>query len=49
MGGGTVGFPILVLLLGLPAALGREFSFATQSVGMVSASVLILASGQALA
>lgn len=49
MGGGTVGFPILVLLLGLPAALGREFSFATQSVGMVSASVLILARGQALA
>lgn len=27
MGGGTVGFPILVLLFGLPAALGRDFSF----------------------
>ena len=29
MGGGTVGFPILVLLLKLPATLGRDFSFAT--------------------
>ena len=47
LGGGTVRFPILVLLLGLPVALGRDFGFATQSVGMVSASVLILARGQA--
>lgn len=43
MGGGTLGFPVLVLLLGEDAALGRDFSFAVQSVGMVSASILILA------
>jgi uncharacterized membrane protein YfcA len=42
MGGGTVGFPVLVLLFDLPATLGRDFSFAVQSVGMVSASVFIL-------
>lgn len=49
MGGGTVGFPILVLLFGLPAKLGRDFSFAVQSIGMVSASLLIIARGQPLA
>lgn len=43
MGGGTVGFPILVLLLGEPATLGRDFSFAVQSIGMTSASIFILA------
>jgi uncharacterized membrane protein YfcA len=42
MGGGTIGFPILVLLFDLPAELGRDFSFAVQSVGMVSASIFIL-------
>lgn len=42
MGGGTIGFPVLVLLLDGPASLGRDFSFAIQSVGMLSASVLIL-------
>lgn len=42
MGGGTVGFPILVLLLHEPATLGRDFSFAIQSVGMTSASIFIL-------
>lgn len=42
MGGGTVGFPILVLLFDLPAELGRDFSFAVQSIGMVSASIFIL-------
>lgn len=49
MGGGTVGFPILVLLFGLPATLGRDFSFAVQSIGMTSASIFILARRQPLA
>ncbi len=43
MGGGTVGFPILVLLFGMPASIGRDFSFAVQSIGMVSAAIFILA------
>lgn len=43
MGGGTVGFPVLVLLLDEPASLGRGFSLAVQSIGMVSASIFILA------
>ncbi len=42
MGGGTVGFPILVMLFGQPASLGRDFSFAVQSIGMTSASIFIL-------
>ncbi|HKJ17799.1 MAG TPA: sulfite exporter TauE/SafE family protein [Xanthomonadales bacterium] len=41
MGGGTVGFPVLVLLMDLPASLGRDFSSAVQSVGMTSASIYI--------
>ena len=49
MGGGTVGFPILVLLFKLPATLGRDFSFAVQSIGMTSASIFILARRQPLA
>lgn len=49
MGGGTVGFPILVLLFDQPASLGRDFSFAVQSVGMTSASLFILARRQPLA
>lgn len=49
MGGGTVGFPILVLLFDQPANMGRDFSFAVQSIGMVSASIFILARRQALA
>ena len=48
MGGGTVGFPVLVLLLELPATLGRDFSFAVQSVGMTSASIYILCRRQPL-
>jgi len=48
MGGGTVGFPVLVLLMDLPAALGRDFSFAIQAVGMTSASIYILCSRQEL-
>ncbi len=46
MGGGTVGFPILVLLFEQPAQLGRDFSFAVQSIGMVSASIFILSRRQ---
>ena len=42
MGGGTVGFPILVLLFDLPASLGRNFGLAVQSIGMTSASIYIL-------
>lgn len=43
MGGGTVGFPVLVLLFDQPASMGRNFGLAVQSVGMVSASLYILA------
>ncbi|MCA9582752.1 MAG: sulfite exporter TauE/SafE family protein [Myxococcales bacterium] len=42
MGGGTVGFPVLVLLFDLPASMGRNFGLAIQSVGMTSASIFIL-------
>lgn len=49
MGGGTVGFPILVLLFDQPAQLGRDFSLAVQSIGMVSASIFILTRRQPLA
>ncbi len=49
MGGGTVGFPILVLLFELPATLGRDFSFAVQSIGMTSAAIFILSRRQPLA
>jgi uncharacterized membrane protein YfcA len=48
MGGGTVGFPVLVLLMDLPAQLGRDFSFAVQAVGMTSASIYILCQRQEL-
>jgi len=42
MGGGAIGFPVLVLILGEPATLGRDFSLAVQSIGMTSASIYIL-------
>jgi uncharacterized membrane protein YfcA len=48
MGGGTVGFPILVLVFDHPAALGRDFGFAIQSIGMTSASIFILCTGRPL-
>jgi len=48
MGGGTVGFPVLVLMMDLPATLGRDFSMAIQSVGMTSASIYILCRRQEL-
>jgi uncharacterized membrane protein YfcA len=40
--GGTVGFPVLVYVFDHPARLGRNFSLAIQSIGMVSASIYIL-------
>ena len=49
MGGGTVGFPVLVLWFEQSATLGRDFSFAVQAVGMGSASLFILARRQPLA
>jgi len=49
MGGGTVGFPILVLLFKQSAELGRDFSFAVQSIGMVSAAIFIMSRRQPLA
>ena len=48
MGGGTVGFPVLVLLMDSPATLGRDFSFAVQAIGMTSASIWILCRRQPL-
>ena len=49
MGGGSVGFPILALLFDESVTVGRDFSFAIQSIGMVSASIFILARRQVLA
>jgi len=43
MGGGTVGFPVLVLLFEMPGSVGRNFGLAVQSIGMVSASIYIFA------
>ncbi len=48
MGGGTVGFPVLVLLFDQEAQIGRDFSFAIQSVGMTSAAILIVCLRQPL-
>lgn len=48
MGGGTVGFPVLVLLFDQPGSLGRNFGLAVQSIGMVSASIFIFSSGRTL-
>lgn len=49
MGGGTVGFPVLVLLFDQPADFGRQFSFLIQSIGMTSAAIYIFCSGRPLA
>lgn len=46
MGGGTVGFPVLVLLFELPGSLGRNFGLAVQSIGMVSATIYIFSAGR---
>ncbi len=42
MGGGTVAFPVLVLLFEMPGALGRNFGLAIQSIGMTSAAIYIM-------
>jgi uncharacterized protein len=44
-GGGAVAFPVFTLLLKIPPDAARNFSFAIQSVGMVSASLLIIGRG----
>jgi uncharacterized membrane protein YfcA len=49
MGGGTIGFPILVLLFDQPASLGRNFSYCVQSIGMSSATVFLLANRSVIA
>jgi uncharacterized protein len=49
MGGGTVGFPVLVMIKNFTAEIGRDFSFAIQSIGMVSASIYILCRKQIIA
>ena len=42
MGGGTVAFPILVLVFGQPASNARNFAFIIQAVGMTSAMLFII-------
>lgn len=49
MGGGTVGFPVLVLLFDQPADFGRQFSFLIQSIGMTSAAIYIVCARRGLA
>lgn len=49
MGGGTIGFPVLVLFFDQPADFGRQFSFLIQSIGMTSASIYILCSRRTVA
>ncbi len=41
MGGGTVAFPILVLVFGQPPASARNFGFIIQALGMTSALIFI--------
>ena len=41
-GGGAIAFPVFTLVLDIPPAVARNFSFAIQSVGMTSASLLII-------
>ncbi len=48
MGGGSIGFPVLVLFFELPGSLGRNFGLAVQSIGMVSATIYILSARRPL-
>ncbi|MBV1880687.1 MAG: sulfite exporter TauE/SafE family protein [Pseudomonadales bacterium] len=49
MGGGTIGFPVLVMWYEMPSSLGRDFSFVIQAIGMTSASILIFVRRQPVA
>lgn len=42
MGGGAIAFPVMTLGFGMDAQLARDFSLMIQSVGMVSASLIII-------
>ena len=42
MGGGTVAFPVLVLLFHQPAEMGRNFAMSIQALGMTSAMIFIV-------
>lgn len=44
-GGGAVAFPVMTLLFKIPPPVARDFALMIQSVGMGSASLLILRSG----
>jgi uncharacterized membrane protein YfcA len=44
-GGGAVAFPVMTLLFKIPPPVARDFALMIQSVGMGSASLLILGSG----
>lgn len=48
MGGGSVGFPVLVLLFDFPGSMGRNFGLAVQAIGMVSASIYIFSARRPL-
>ncbi len=41
-GGGAVAFPVFTLLMDVPSATARNFSFACQSIGMTAASLMII-------
>ncbi|MGH9720184.1 MAG: sulfite exporter TauE/SafE family protein [Bryobacteraceae bacterium] len=45
MGGGTVAFPVLVLVFGQPPDIGRNFGLMIQALGMTSAMLFILCRG----
>lgn len=45
MGGGTVGFPVLVLVYDFSSAIGRNFGLCVQATGMTSAAIFILCRG----
>ena len=46
LGGGTVGFPLLVLVFDEPASLGRGFSLCIQATGLTSATIYMVCTGR---